>query len=107
MYACTLYMHTQIHTYLCTYMPTSGSRHSSRGANLICFPVTHIYFFVGAGPKFIAKLDWGGQWPNFPPPWIRHCTCLHSPCNYTYIRGKCPRGNVRGKCQGNVQGEKS
>jgi len=33
--------------------------------NLICFPVSHVYFFVGGGPKSIAKL--GGGWPDFPP----------------------------------------
>ena len=27
--------------------------------NLICFPVSHAYFFVGRGPKSIAKLDGG------------------------------------------------
>ena len=29
------------------------------GDNLICFSVSLVYFFVGEGPKFIAKLDGG------------------------------------------------
>jgi len=33
--------------------------------NLICFPVSRVYFFVGGGPKSIAKL--GGGRPDFPP----------------------------------------
>ena len=36
------------------------------GANVICFPVSHAYFFVGRGPKSIAKLD-RGPWPHFVP----------------------------------------
>src|SRR6218665_447882 len=38
-----------------------GSRHlaSIGNANLICFPVSHVYFFVGEGPMSIAKLDGG------------------------------------------------
>jgi len=44
----------------------------SRGANLICFPVSHMYFFVGGG-KFIAKMD-GGPWPDLP--------CLDPPLPY-------------------------
>jgi len=39
------------------------------GGNLICFPVSRVYFFVGGGPKSLAKLD-GGPWPDYPlgPP---------------------------------------
>ena len=33
-----------------------GSRLSARGGNLICFPVSHIYFFVGGGQSL---------WPNW------------------------------------------
>jgi len=29
------------------------------GANLTCFLVSHVYFFVGGGPKSVAKLDVG------------------------------------------------
>ena|SRR6218665_1427463 len=49
---------------------SDGSRHSARGttsakrANLICFSVSHVYFFIGGGPKSIAKLD--GAWPDLP-----------------------------------------
>src|SRR6218665_3609785 len=28
-----------------------------RKGNLICFPVSHVYSFVGGGPNCIAKLD--------------------------------------------------
>jgi len=37
--------------------------------NLICFPVSHVYSFIGGGPNSIAKLD-GDPWPEFPldPP---------------------------------------
>ena len=42
------------------------------GINLICFPVSHVYFFVGGGPKSIAKLD-GGAMARFSPTWICHC----------------------------------
>src|SRR6218665_2877952 len=68
--------------------PCGGSRHSARGgprhvadpdiglegslhvadpeiwlggSNLICFPVSHICFFVGGRPKSIAKLDGGAM----------------------------------------------
>ena len=39
---------------------SGGSRHSAGGqmANLICFPVSHVNFFVERG-KSIAKLDGG------------------------------------------------
>jgi len=49
-----------------------GSRHSARsvGANSICFPVSDIYFFVGRGPKSIARLD-GGAMIGFVL-WVRH-----------------------------------
>src|SRR6218665_1012413 len=44
-----------------------GSRHSAKGgADLICFSVFHVYFFIGGGtPKSIAKLD-GGHGRMFP-----------------------------------------
>src|SRR6218665_1018227 len=38
--------------------PCSGSRHSAtgwRGGNLICFPVSHIYFFVSWGAKVYSQ----------------------------------------------------
>jgi len=38
----------------------------AREVNLICFPVSHIYFFVGGEPKSIAKLD-GETMAGFPP----------------------------------------
>ena len=41
-----------------------GSRYPAR-SNLICFPVVHIYVFVGGEPKFIAKLD-VEPLPDFP-----------------------------------------
>jgi len=41
-----------------------GSRHSARRGNLICFPVSHVYSFVGGGPNCLAKLD-GDPWPEF------------------------------------------
>jgi len=28
-----------------------GSRHSARGANLICLPVSHVYIFILGGVK--------------------------------------------------------
>jgi len=35
-----------------------GFRHSAgAGGNLICFPVSDVYFFVGWGSKSIAKRD--------------------------------------------------
>jgi len=37
-------------------------------ANLIRFPVLHVYFFVGGWPKSIAKLDGGMAGIH---PWIR------------------------------------
>src|SRR6218665_3012035 len=37
-----------------------------RRGNLICFPVSHVYSFVGGGPNSIAKLS-GDPWPEFPP----------------------------------------
>src|SRR6218665_1342815 len=40
-----------------------GSRHSARRGNLMCFPVSHVYSFVGGGPNCIAKLD-GDPWPE-------------------------------------------
>ena len=58
---------------------SGGSRYSAMGPhyvvdpdiplgdNLICFTVSHIYFFVGGGPKSIAKLD-GGPWPDLRLP---------------------------------------
>ena len=37
-----------------------GSRHSDRG-NVICFPLSNVYFFVGGRPKYIANLDGGAM----------------------------------------------
>ena len=34
-----------------------GSSRLRGGGNLICFSVSKVYFFVGDGPKSIAKLD--------------------------------------------------
>src|SRR6218665_2862563 len=43
------------------------------GTNLICFAVSHIYFFDGGGPKSIAKLH--GAMSGFSlTPWICHCS---------------------------------
>src|SRR6218665_2087179 len=53
---------------------TCVSRHSARGINLICFPVSHVYFFGGGGTKSIAKLD-GGPWPDFLPPGSATVSC--------------------------------
>jgi len=34
---------------------SGGSRHSAKGeGNLMCFPVSHVYFFAGGAPKFIS-----------------------------------------------------
>ena len=33
---------------------------------MLCFPVSHVYFFVGGGPKSITKLDGGHAWPDLP-----------------------------------------
>src|SRR6218665_2702634 len=45
-----------------------GSRDWACGVNLIklCFPLSHVYFFVGGEPKSIDKLD-GGLWPDLIP----------------------------------------
>ena len=43
-----------------------GSRYSAKRGNLICFPVSHVYSFVGGRPNSIAKLN-GDPWPEFPP----------------------------------------
>ena len=45
---------------------SGGSRHSARGANLICFPVGPIspfsrLFFLLERPKSIAKTGWGNR----------------------------------------------
>ena len=47
---------------------SGGSRHSARG-NGTCFPVSHVYFLIGSGPRPIAKLD--GEHCRIPL-WIRH-----------------------------------
>src|SRR6218665_4070754 len=50
-----------------------GSRHSARRGNLICFPVSRVYSFIGGGPNSIAKLDvdfpiqFGWNFPQDPP----------------------------------------
>jgi len=35
------------------------------GANAICFPVSHAYFFVGGEAKVYSYTGWG-PWPHFP-----------------------------------------
>jgi len=44
-----------------------GSRHSARGNNLICFPVSHVYLFLGGGQS-LHQTGWGigGPWSDFP-----------------------------------------
>ena len=42
-----------------------GSRHSTMWSNLICFPASHIYFFVGGGQSVYP--NWMGPWPDFSP----------------------------------------
>ena len=37
-------------------------------ANLICFSVSRVYFFVEGEPTSIAKLGGGGLWPDLPYP---------------------------------------
>src|SRR6218665_3413531 len=79
--------------YEMTYMTCSGGSRSSTiggpyhvadpdirrlgGANLTCFPVSHVYFFAGGEPKSITKLYWGTMARFAPllldPPLI---TCL-------------------------------
>src|SRR6218665_968379 len=53
-----------------------GSRHSTSGSNLICFSVglSHIYYFVGGGPKSIAKLN--GAIAGFASLWICHWSAM-------------------------------
>ena len=44
-----------------------------RGENSICFPVSHVYFFVGGGPKSIAKLHGGmAAFSPLDPPLINY-----------------------------------
>ena len=58
------------------------------GGNLICFPVSDVYFFFGGGPKSIAKLvegvsQIGGVMARFAPPDQPLCASLqcHSDCS--------------------------
>src|SRR6218665_3526498 len=44
---------------------TSGSSHSARGANLICFLVSHVYFFVVGGQVY-SQTGWGAGRPDLP-----------------------------------------
>src|SRR6218665_1884681 len=42
------------------------------GEPISCFPVSHANFFVGGGPKSIAKLD-AGPWLDFPRSATVYC----------------------------------
>jgi len=54
-------------------------------ANLICFPVSHVYFFVGgsAGAKVNSQTWWGAM-AGFSPLWIYHCP-TRCPCITGYV----------------------
>src|SRR6218665_843221 len=39
------------------FSPSDGSRHSARGTNLICFPVSHVYFSL-EGAKVYCQTGW-------------------------------------------------
>lgn len=94
--------------YWCIMYPCSGgSRHSATGGgdNLICFPVSFVYFFVGLRQKFICKLD-GKSWPDFPsgpatvrighnslhkqPMHSRTCLCMTGVWIFTYVMRVTP-----------------
>lgn len=65
-----LHYHRQWQTQIFSWGGTTScdwSRHSVGEANLICFPVPHIYYFAGGeGSKSKDKLD--GAIAEFPPP---------------------------------------
>jgi len=64
-----------------TAINSGGSRHSA-GGGIKCFSVSHVYFFVGGGPKSVATLD-GEPWPDWllqldPPLAIKGCLFYRS-----------------------------
>src|SRR6218665_2583086 len=45
------------------------SRQWAKGGDLhvVCFPVCHVYFFIGGGPKVYSQTRWGVPLLDFPP----------------------------------------
>src|SRR6218665_2968052 len=97
-------MHTQYYTYAYALTHTYSVKNTCikyintrerisdirLGGNLTCFPVSHVYFFVGGGSKSLAKLDGGmaGLSPLSANVYTFMCTYLsyiHTCTLYTSI----------------------